>query len=51
MIIDVLSYRYALISMMIAKLQGCECINDLYSIDPNLGNVFRACKQFEFSKF
>ncbi|XP_074555934.1 uncharacterized protein LOC141811777 [Curcuma longa] len=48
---DALSRRYTLISTLNTKLLGFEYIKDLYSNDPDFGNVFEVCEHAAFGKF
>jgi len=48
---DALSRRYALLSILDAKLLGYEYIKDLYAQDSDFGDVFNACEKVAFGKF
>ena len=48
---DALSWRYALLSTLDAKLLGFEHVKELYVNDQDFGNVFNACEKGAFGKF
>ena len=48
---NALSRRYTLISTLNTKLFGFEYIKDLYSNDPDFGNMFDVCEHAAFGKF
>uniref|UniRef100_A0A2N9GIU8 Uncharacterized protein n=1 Tax=Fagus sylvatica TaxID=28930 RepID=A0A2N9GIU8_FAGSY len=47
-VVDALSRRYALLSILDTKLLGFEYIKDLYAQDSNFGDVFNACEKVAF---
>lgn len=49
-VVNALSQRYALSTMIIAKLLRFKLIKDLYSIDPNFSNVFQTCEKVAMDK-
>lgn len=51
MVVDALSRRYALLSMLDAKLLGFEYIKNLYAKDSEFGDVFNECEKVAFDKF
>ena len=50
-VVDALSRRYALLSILDAKLLGFKHIKDLYASDPDFSFVFIACEEGAFNKF
>jgi hypothetical protein len=47
-VVNALSRRYALLSILDTKLLGFEYIKDLYARDSDFGDVFNACEKVAF---
>ena len=50
-VVDALSRRYVLLSILDTKLLGFEYIKDLYAQDSDFDDVFNACEKVPFGKF
>ena len=50
-VVDALSRRYALISMLSSKLLGFEHLKDMYVNDHDFADVYKACEHGAFNKF
>ena len=48
---DALSRRYALVSILNAKLLGFEYVKELYANDDDFASVYGACEKATFGKF
>ena len=48
---DALSWRYALVSTLNAKLLGFEYVKELYVNDDDFASVFEASEKAAFGKF
>lgn len=50
-VIDALSHRYAILSILNARLLGFKFIKDLYVEDLDFANFYVVCKKAGFDKF
>lgn len=50
-VVDILSWRYKLLSSLNAKLVWFEYMEDLYIDDDFFGQVYEACENSTFDKF